>query len=142
MTKRMCCIRIALVFAAAILAPAPVLRADDPPCPAGTERFIEYRLFFGRSQGAVETVTDAAWREFLAREITPRFPDGLTVLDAAGQWRDASGTMARERSKVVIVLAAPGAAGMRHTEEIAQAYKRAFEQESVLRAISAACASF
>ena len=134
------------VFAAilailASLAAAP-LRADATPCPAGTDRFTEYRLFFGRSKGAVEVVTDTAWREFLAGEITPRFPDGLTVLDAAGQWRDASGAVVRERSKLVIILAEPGETGMRRTDEIAQAYKRAFDQESVLRAITAACASF
>lgn len=142
MTKRMGWIQIAPVLAALILAPVPVLRADNPPCPAGTDRFVEYRLFFGRSQGAGQAVTDAAWREFLAEEITPRFPDGLTVLDAAGQWRDASGTIVRERSRVVLVLAEPGAAGMQHTREIAQAYRRTFGQESVLRTISTACVSF
>ena len=142
MMKRMCWIQIAPVLAALILAPVPVLRADNPPCPAGTDHFVEYRLFFGRSQGAVETVTDAAWREFLAEEIAPRFPDGLTVLDAAGQWRDSSGTVVRERSKVVLVLAAPGAGGMQHTREIAQAYRRTFGPESVRRTISTACVSF
>ena len=139
--------RIHVALSAAILAvlasvAAPPLRADATPCPAGTDRFTEYRLFFGRSEGTVEVVTDAAWRAFLAEEITPRFPDGLTVLDAAGQWRGASGAMVRERSKLLIVLAAPGEAGMRRTDEIAQAYKRAFGQEAVLRAVTTACVSF
>ena len=145
MKRRTHRIRLA-VFAAMLAVLASVaaspLRAGAPPCPAGTDRFTEYRLFFGRSKGAVEVVTDTAWREFLAEEITPRFPDGLTVLDAAGQWRDASGAMVRERSKLVIILAAPGEAGMRRTSEIAQAYKRAFSQESVLRAVTTACVSF
>ena len=121
---------------------ALALRADVPPCPAGTDRFAEYRLFFGRSQGTVEVVTDAAWRAFLAEEITPRFPDGLTVMDAAGQWRDASGTLVRERSKVLLVLTAPGPSGMQRTGEIMQAYKRTFDQEAVLRAVTTACVSF
>ena len=69
-------------------------------------------------------------------------PDGLTVLDAAGQWRDASGAIVRERSKLVVILAEPGAAAMRRTDEIAQAYKRTFDQEAVLRAVTTACASF
>ena len=121
---------------------APALRADVPPCPAGTDRFAEYRLFFGRSQDTVEVGTDAAWLAFLAEEVTPRFPDGLTVTDAAGQWRDASGTIVRERSKVLLILAKPGPSGMRRTDEIMQAYKSMFDQESVLRAVTTACVSF
>ena len=125
-----------------VLLAAPGSRADAPPCPAGTERFVEYRLFFGRSRDGVEVVTDAEWRAFLAEEITPRFPDGLTVVDAAGQWRGPSGTIERERAKMLIVLAAPGEEGMRGTGEIAEAYKRTFGQSAVLRAVTSACASF
>ena len=121
---------------------APDSRADVPPCPAGTERYAEFRLFFGRNRGGVEVVSDAGWRVFLAEEVTPRFPDGLTVVDAAGQWRDPSGTIERERAKVLLVLAAPGAKGMRRTGEIAEAYKRTFGQESVLRTVGTTCASF
>ena len=143
MKKRTHCICAAAILA--VLAPAvtpPASRAETPPCPAGTEPFTEYRLFFGRSGGLVETVSEAAWSSFLADEITPRFPDGLTVLDAAGQWRDSSGTLVRERTKLVIILAGPGDAGMRRTDEIAQAYKRTFDQEAVLRVVGTACASF
>ena len=142
MKPRTCRICAATMLAVLAWAMAPEPRAEAPTCPAGTDAFVEYRLFFGRSQGAVEVVTDAAWRAFLAEEITPRFPDGLSVLDAAGQWRDASGTIVRERSKLVLILAEPGDSGMRRTEEIAQAYKRTFDQESVLRSISEACVSF
>ena len=121
---------------------APGLRADAPPCPTGTERYAEYRLFFGRSRSGVEVVSDADWRAFLAEEVTPRFPDGLTVVDAAGQWRGPSGTVERERAKMLLVLAAPGADGMRRTGEIVEAYKRTFDQGSVLRVVGSACASF
>ena len=111
-------------------------------CPAGLDRFIEYRLFFGRSRQGVEVVSDAAWDAFLADEITPRFPDGLTVLDAAGQWRDSSGTVIRERAKLVIILAGPGGESLRHTEEIAEGFRRQFDQESVLRVIGETCVAF
>ena len=136
---RTCTVAILAMLAHAM---APALSAETPPCPAGTDPFVEYRLFFGRSQGAVEVVNDAAWRAFLAGEITPRFPAGLTVLDAAGQWRDASGEIVRERSKLVLILADPETDGMQRTDEIAKAYKRAFGQEAVLRVVTTACASF
>ncbi len=132
----------AVAFALAGLLVASAVRADAPPCPSGTELMTEYRLFFGRNQGTVEAVSEEEWRAFLTDEITPRFPDGLTVLDAAGQWRDASGTVIRERTKLLIVLAPPGESGLRLTDEVAEAYKRDFEQESVLRSITTACVSF
>ena len=132
----------AATLGALVLLAAPGSRADAPPCPAGMERFAEYRLFFGRSRDGVEVVTDAEWRSFLAEEITPRFPDGLTVLDAAGQWRGPSGTIERERAKMLLVLAAPGEDGMRRTDEIAEAYKHTFGQSAVLRVVTSACASF
>lgn len=116
--------------------------ADAPACPDGTERLAEYSLYFGRARGGAEIVTEEAWAGFLAREVTPRFPDGLTVLDGAGQWRNAAGKIERERSKLLVVIAPPGADALRRTREIAEAYKRSFGQESVLRTVAAVCASF
>ena len=116
--------------------------ADAPACPDGTERFAEYSLYFGRGKGGTEVVSDEAWTRFLAGVVTPRFPDGLTVLDGAGQWRNAAGKIEKERSKLLVVIAPLGADSLRRTEEIAQAYKRSFGQESVLHVISTVCASF
>ena len=110
-------------------------------CPTGTDRFLEYRLFFGRST-AEGSVSDADWNAFLSSEITTRFPEGLTVLDAYGQWRSGSGELVREQSKIVLILAPPGDAPREQTEAIAEAYKSRFDQESVLRAITDACAAF
>ena len=87
-------------------------------------------------------VSEEAWRTFLADEVTPRFPDGLTVLDAAGQWRDGSGAIVRERTKLLLVLAQPGENAMQRTDQIADTYKRAFGQSSVLRVVTGACVSF
>ena len=142
MNKPTLYICIAAVLAVLAFAVAPPLPADAAPCPAGTDPYAEYRLFFGRSEGGTEVVTDAAWSAFLASEVTPRFPDGLTVLDAAGQWRDASGKIAGERTKLLLILVEPGPDGAQRIEEIADAYKRRFGQESVLRAVTTACASF
>ena len=131
----------AAILAGLAFAATPALGADAADCPPGTEPFAEYRLFFGRSQGDVEVVSEGAWSAFLAEEVTPRFPDGLTVLDAAGQWRDGSGTIVQERTKLLLVLVPPGADAMKRTDEIADAYKRAFDQSSVLRVVTEACVS-
>ena len=43
-----------------------------------------------------------------AIQLRPRFPDGLTVLDARGQWRDSQGAIKTERSKLLVILAPAG----------------------------------
>ncbi len=135
-------IRAALLLAGLLLFPAGAVQAETQPCPTGFERYAEYRMFFGRSRPGGGTVSDDEWRGFLAAEVTPRFPDGLTVVDAGGQWRDGAGAIGRERAKLLIVLAEPGANAARRTAEIADAYKRAFNQQSVLRAVETVCAAF
>ena len=80
-------------------------------------------------------VTDSEWDEFLRTEVTPRFPDGFTVLEGYGQFRDASSNIIREGSRVLIVLYPRKARRQtdQKIEEIRSAYKRIFAQESVLR---------
>jgi hypothetical protein len=41
-------------------------------------------MYFGRKIGDRVGVSDAAFLDFTANEITPRFPQGLTVVDARG----------------------------------------------------------
>ncbi len=111
-------------------------------CPEGTERFVEYQLFLGRSGADGEVVDDGAWEGFLADTVTPRFPDGLTVLDARGQWRGSSGEIQKERSKLLVILAPPGDDAPRLIDEVTEEYKRRFDQESVLSVVGDACVSF
>ena len=135
-------IRAVLLLAVLSLLPAAALRAETGACPPGFERTAEYRMFFGRSKPGGGAVSDAEWRGFLAAEVTPRFPDGLTAVDARGQWRDGKGVIRREDAKLLIVLAEAGPDAVRRTREIAEAYKRAFDQQAVLRAIETVCAAF
>ena len=43
-------------------------------------------LFFGRNIGEAPGVDEAAFQDFVARELIPRFPDGMTILDAEGRY--------------------------------------------------------
>lgn len=133
---------ILLVVAVAVFILAGCSAYSVSSCPAGTDEFAEYQLFFGRSSGGAEVVSDEAWATFLADTVTPRFPDGLTVVDGAGQWRGSDGVVQRERSKVLIILTAPGEEGLRLTDEISAEYETRFNQESVLRIVRTACVSF
>jgi len=120
--------------------PAPVaIGALAPaPCRPGSRLYVRVELYLGVPRGAH---ADAAWRAFLATVVTPRFPDGLTVLEGAGQWRGPRG-IERERSRVIVILHVPDATSDRRVEDIRDAYKARFKQRSVLRVDSTACVSF
>ena len=77
-------------------------------------------------------VSDAQWRAFVAQVVTPRFPGGLTVWLADGQWRGVDGRTEREPTFVLELLHAPDARDDTAIAEIINVYKRRFCQQSVL----------
>ncbi len=113
--------------------------AAPPPAaaaPAGAEPFAETRLLFGteRPDGG-PAVTDREFTAFVDREVTPRFPDGLTVQEGRGQWRGADGAVVRERSYELVLLypSAQARESSPKIERIGEAYRLQFGQESVAR---------
>jgi len=100
----------------------------DRPGPAS---FVLSRLYFGLST-AQDTIPVAAFDAFLDSAITPWFPDGLTRYAADGQWRDSAGVQRRERCVVIEILHPAGPGDSAKLSQIADSYKRAFQQESVL----------
>jgi len=111
-------------------------------CPSGTTRLLSAELFFGRSIANGGFVSDADWASFMDKEVTPRFPDGLTAFDAQGQWRGADGKIVREPSKAVVVIIKGGQADQDKIEAIRTAYKTQFRQDSVLLLEHYECAAF
>jgi hypothetical protein len=96
------------------------------------------RLYFGRSIRDGGTVSDSAWGAFLREVVTPRFPDGLTVYRAEGQWREGDGRIVREESFVLEIVHAAGPSAEADFREIAAEYKHRFRQEAVMRVTSPA----
>jgi hypothetical protein len=74
--------------------------------------------------------------------VTPRFPDGLTALEGYGQWKAPSGVIARERSRVLILMHNEDATSDRRIEAIRAAYRRQFHQLSIMRVDGEECVSF
>ena len=101
-----------------------------------SEIFIRTELYFGTKRPDGSEVSDEEFKNFLDAEITPRFPDGLTLLTGFGQFRNASGVIVQEKSKLLILLYPANTLRTSSTkiEEIRTAYKTAFQQQSVLRA--------
>ena len=100
-------------------------------------------MYFGTAKptgGGI--VTPGEWAEFLRTAVTPRFPQGLTVWPASGQWKTAAGAIAREDSFVLSLVHPGDEHSDRAVRAIAAEYKSRFQQEAVLRVKSAVCASF
>ncbi len=99
-------------------------------------------LFFGLRKPNGTEVNNAEFQRFLDREVTPRFPDGFTVISGRGQFKDARGAILQERSKLLILLYPIAASSNQQIEQIRKAYITAFQQQSVLRADNQSCAAF
>jgi len=111
-------------------------------CGPGSQAGATAELYFGRNIGDEPGVSDADWRAFLDEEVTPRFPDGLTVIDAAGQWRGQSGAIGREASKVLVIVLSGEPDDRARLDALRDAYKRRFQQEAVMLIERRACIAF
>lgn len=111
-------------------------------CGGGTQAMTKVELFFGGDVGAVGGVSEADWQNFLATEVTPRFPDGFSVADIYGQWRGPMGRIESERSKTLIVILPDAASRAAQIESLRAAYKTRFRQQSVLLVETPVCAGF
>jgi hypothetical protein len=116
---------------------APVARCD-----AGDSSMVRDVLYFGRNRPTGGVVSDTEWQGFLNDVVTPRFPAGLTVVDAKGQWRGASGRVEEERAEVLTLFHSGDDADRRAVSEIVDQYKQRFQQEAILRERTSACARY
>src|SRR5688572_7647320 len=133
--------------------PHPWLRASmlaftialTTACASGRPRGLQpahvERLYFGRNIGDTSIVSDSAWNGFVRTVLTPAFPEGATVWDAAGQWRAPNGELVREPSFVVDVHVVTPDSEER-VQHVMADYKRRFAQQSVLRLVTTAWAAF
>ncbi|MGH8474934.1 MAG: DUF3574 domain-containing protein, partial [Methylococcales bacterium] len=107
------------------------------------ELFSRTELFFGLSRAAPDPdITEAQFQGFIDTKVTPRFPDGLTLLSGIGQFKDSAGTTVQEGSKLLILLYPFNKQNNLAVEDIRTDYKQDFKQQSVLRLDERSCVSF
>ena len=140
--------RARLAFAAVVIGALagcgamPSASTAGGACGPGFDAFERDTLFFGRAIPAGGQVSDAQWAGFLDTTVTPAFPQGLTVLDAVGQWRGASGGVVREPSKLVVLLHPRNAKDDAAIANIIDTYRKNFGQEAVLQERQSVCVRF
>jgi len=123
--------------------------ASQPSAPSvctklGATPSLQVTLMFGLCRpngGGPVTATD--WANFVAKTVTPRFPDGLTVFEASGQWRDrVTNTVGSEPSRLIQIVTPDSPDLPARIAAIRTAYDRQFDQQSVGVQISRGCAAF
>ncbi len=132
--------------------------AGDPAHPAHTDHWVDTHLYFELGPylppGAHpdphavwhphhRPVTEAQWMHFLDREVTPRFPDGLSVLNVYGQWKGAHDDAPhRGRSKVLIIDYPETPENEARIDAIRATWKQMTGEQSVLKVTVPADVSF
>ncbi len=125
---------LTLSFALLVLTATQVLAAS---CPSRGAAMARTELLFGAGH-----VTRPQWQAFLSREVTPRFPDGLTAFDGTGQWKAPNGKIAKEPSRILLLWHKSDADDDAKIDAIRDAYKKQFHQISVMRVDGMDCVSF
>lgn len=123
---------------------APTL-TGDPAHPGATTGWVDTRLYFGLgpAEHPDQGINEARWREFLDREVTPRFPHGLSVADLYGQWQGKGHTIPeRIRSKVLIIDYPDTPENRDKVDAIRSAWKKMTGDQSVMRVTQPADVSF
>jgi Protein of unknown function (DUF3574) len=110
-------------------------------CPGGQQAMTAEYLYFGVAKPDGQVSADD-WRAFLDEVVTPRFPQGLSVWQASGQWKSSAGPIVREPSYVLNIVHESGETTDAAILGIMNSYKSRFRQEAVLRVRSTACVSF
>jgi hypothetical protein len=105
--------------------------ARAPQVTAACAERVQVRLFFGL-RGPGGHVPDSEWETFLSDVVTPRFPNGLTVLQASGQWRGTGDRLEREPSRVVEIVHDESSDAGRRIDQIVTIYKTRYQQQSVM----------
>ncbi len=145
-------VALAALLGGCVHAPGPVTNPPTAPTlqgdashPGQARGWVDTRLYFGQGPAGKpeQGVSEQKWREFLDREVTPRFPSGLSVVDVYGQWLSkGKAEPERLRSKMLILLYADSAENRAGIDAIRAAWKQMTGDESVLRVTEPADVSF
>lgn len=102
-------------------------------CITSRKTYTRVELYFGQSRPDGSLIAAADWQAFSDSVITPVLPEGLSVADVHGQWKEASGKVISEPSKVVLAFVPLTKERSQAIDCIRQKYCRYFRQESVMR---------
>ncbi|MGD0430222.1 MAG: DUF3574 domain-containing protein [Acetobacteraceae bacterium] len=102
-----------------------------------------FNLYFGRSVAGRGEVTDAEWRDFRDHVVTPALPNGYTLLDGEGAWRNPrSNVTVSEVTKILVVAMPDTAESQSAINGIRSSWQHRFHQYVVGMTVQTGCGSF
>jgi hypothetical protein len=121
----------ATLLAAVLASTAPaVVAAQDAA--AAARNAVQSTLYFGLKSQNGAGVSEQEWAAFLAEVVTPRFPDGLTVVSAYGQGSSPGpDAVLAELTKVLIIVHSDNKRDAEKIAEIKAKYSKQFDQPGV-----------
>jgi len=114
---------------------APTL-SGDASHPGQAKGWVDTKLYFGLGPAdhPDQGVSETQWRDFLDKEVTSRFPAGLSVVDVYGQWQGQNQPAPeRLRSKMLIIDYPDTQENRAKIEAIRVAWKQKTGDQSVMR---------
>lgn len=110
---------VALVATVGVLAGTATSSATSEVASVDSHAMLRTELYFG-------AIDAQAWGSFLADEVTPRFPDGLSWYDVNGQWRGPSGQPEKLPSRIVILIHADNRANREALATVGRVFQQRY----------------
>ncbi len=131
-----CKMSLGLLATVALIAVSQSAGAQDnhrSGCAHTDTAWVETRMYLGLSKPGGAAVSKRELDEFVSNNLVARFPDGFTIIETTGYWRDrqANATV-YENGRQVVILHEATPENETAVNEIAEQYRARFDQQSVL----------
>ena len=97
-------------------------------------KYVRTELYYGAGMREERGDYKTVWNQYLDEIVTPRFPEGLTLIEATGQWRVKPGQKPRRSGTMILVLIHEATEDkLRKLDEIRSIWKERSGHRSVLK---------
>ncbi|MBT0730766.1 DUF3574 domain-containing protein [Rosenbergiella nectarea] len=130
-----------LLTSGLLLAGCQPRQPDIVPCQVGSA-MQQTQLWFGLSRPDGQSISTQQWQHFVDQVITPVFPQGLSIVEAKGQWLGNNGERVSENSRGLLLIYPASKEKSQAIDLIRTRYRQLFAQESVMRIDQPVCVAF
>lgn len=130
-----------LLISGLLLAGCQLQQPDSASCQVGSA-MQQTQLWFGLSKPDGQSISTQQWQHFVDQVITPAFPQGLSVVEARGQWLGNDGVRVSENSRGLLLIYPASKEKSYAIDLIRTRYQQLFAQESVMRIDQPVCVAF